>query len=72
MRVCVCVLSVLLGLWPTAPPAAGPHPPAAAREHFITYTQQVLKQRGEGGYIILCGRHTGEGSSSPAGDMCGA
>ena len=29
-----CVLSVLLGLWPTTPAAAAPHPPACCPGTF--------------------------------------
>ena len=54
-----CVLSVLLGLWPTAPPAAGPHPPAAAREHFITYTTSFEAARWGRVYDIVREAHRG-------------
>ena len=55
----VCELSVLLGLWPTAPAAAAPHPPAAAREHFITYTTSFEAARWGRVYNIVREAHRG-------------
>ena len=55
----VCVLSMLLGLWPTAPAAAAPHPPAAAREHFITYTTSFEAARWGRVYDIVREAHRG-------------